>query len=152
MNHLPTSILNLLGFTSGGRRQGKGRCGDEEEEDMTNMVKRLVMEQHRTMFYTVTISPQSQRKDIAQQNNIAPSLKWQCASSLSKSRMLLARTNSNSNKYYTFTYFETDNETRLDSGIFREDLQQQKSFSPVKIYNETRLDSGIFREDLQQQK
>ena len=76
MNHLPTSILNLLGFTSGGRRQGKRGGGDEEgEEDMTNMVKRLVMEQHRTMFYTVTISPQSQRKDIAQQNNIAPSLK-----------------------------------------------------------------------------
>ena len=79
MNHLPTSILNLLGFTSGGRRQEKrvGRDGEDEDEegDMTSMVKRLVMEQHRTMFYTVTLSPQSQHKNIAQQKNIAPSLK-----------------------------------------------------------------------------
>ena len=79
MNHLPTSILNLLGFTSGGRRQEKrvGRDGEDEDEegDMTSMVKRLVMEQHRTMFYTVTLSPQSQHKHIAQQKNIAPSLK-----------------------------------------------------------------------------
>ena len=79
MNHLPTSILNLLGFTNGGRRQGKRVDRDEEDEegegDMTSMVKRLVMEQHRTMFYTVTLSPQSQRKSIIQANNIAPSLK-----------------------------------------------------------------------------
>ena len=77
MNHLPTSILNLLGFTSGGRRQEKRVDGDGEDEegDMTSMVKRLVMEQHRTMFYTVTLSPQSQHKNIAQQKNIAPSLK-----------------------------------------------------------------------------
>ena len=79
MNHLPTSILNLLGFTSGGRRQGKRVDRDEEDEegegDMTSMVKRLVMEQHRTMFYTVTLSPQSQRKSIIQANNVAPSLK-----------------------------------------------------------------------------
>ena len=79
MNHLPTSILNLLGFTSGGRRQGKRMDRDDEDEegegDMTSMVKRLVMEQHRTMFYTVTLSPQSQRKSITQANNVAPSLK-----------------------------------------------------------------------------
>ena len=79
MNHLPTSILNLLGFTTGGRRQGKRVDRDEEDEegegDMTSMVKRLVMEQHRTMFYTVTLSPQSQRKSITQANNVAPSLK-----------------------------------------------------------------------------
>ena len=77
MNHLPTSILNLLGFTSGGRRQEKrvDRDGEDEEGDMASMVKRLVMEQHRTMFYTVTLSPQSQHKNIAQQKNIAPSLK-----------------------------------------------------------------------------
>ena len=64
---------------------------------------------------------------------------WQCASSLSKSRMLLARTNSNSNKYYTFTYFETDTDT-LDSSMssmLREDLLHKNSFSPVKIYIET---------------
>merc|ERR1719476_600952 len=132
MNHLPSSILNLLGFTSGGRRQGKrvDRDGEHEEGDMTSMVKRIVMEQHRTMFYTVTLSPQSQHKSISQQKDIAPSLKWQCASSLSKSRMLLARTNSNSNKYYTFTYFETDTDT-LDinmSSMLREDLLHRNSF------------------------
>ena len=65
------------------------------------------------------------------------SYQWQCASSLSKSRMLLARTNSNSNKYYTFTYFETEADTLLDSSLSREELLRKKSFSPVKIYIET---------------
>jgi len=95
MNHLPTSILNLLGFTTS-RKAKKDEEG--EDEDMTSMVKKLVLDQHRTMFYTVTISPQTQRK-IENSKVVAPSLKWQCASSLSKSRMLLARTNSNSNRF-----------------------------------------------------
>ena len=79
MNHLPSSILNLLGFAVGGRRQGKrvDKNGEEEDEegDMTSMVKRMVMEQHRTMFYTVTLSPQSRHKNMVHQSNVAPSLK-----------------------------------------------------------------------------
>ena len=79
MNHLPTSILNLLGFTTSGGGRGKREASDGEEEeggDMTSMVRRLVMDQHRTMFYTVTLSPQTQQhKNIAQAKIIAPSLK-----------------------------------------------------------------------------
>ena len=45
-----------------------------EDEDMTSMVKKLVLDQHRTMFYTVTISPQTQRK-IENSKVVAPSLK-----------------------------------------------------------------------------
>ena len=80
MNHLPASILNLLGFTSGGERRKYGRGRNDEEEDdkgdMTDMVKKLVMEQHRTMFYTVTLSPVNQRKQSDHTSKVvAPSLK-----------------------------------------------------------------------------
>ena len=139
MNHLPSSILNLLGFNVG-RRYGRGRDDEEDEDeksDMTDMVKKLVMDQHRTMFYTVTLSPVNQTKNPENNNSkvIAPSLKWQCASSLSKSRILLARTNSNSNKYYNLTFIDTDT---ADSDADRENIMNKsKSFSPVKIYIET---------------
>ena len=79
MNHLPASILNLLGFTSGGgRKYGRGRNDEEEDDkgDMTDMVKKLVMDQHRTMFYTVTLSPVNQRKQSDHTSKVvAPSLK-----------------------------------------------------------------------------
>lgn len=54
--------------------------------------------------------------------------------------MLLARTNSNSNKYYTFTYLETEAAASQDpdTGLAREaDRARGKTFSPVKIYIET---------------
>ena len=54
--------------------------------------------------------------------------------------MLLARTNSNSNKYYTFTYLETEAAAGqdFDTGLAREvDRARGKTFSPVKIYIET---------------
>merc|ERR1712227_971618 len=105
--------------------------GEEGEVDLTSMVKKLVQDQHRTMFYIATLNPEIQNKTVEHSKVIAPSLKWQCASSLSKSRMLLARTNSNSNKYYTF--METDMDILADSSMSREELIKNKSFSPVKI-------------------
>merc|ERR1719450_1023980 len=131
MNHLPTSILNLLGFTSSKNSSEKKRDGDEDDEgdvDLTSMVKKLVQDQHRTMFYIATLNPEIQNKTVEHSKVIAPSLKWQCASSLSKSRMLLARTNSNSNKYYTFTYMETDVDILADSSLSREELIKNRSF------------------------
>ena len=71
MNHLPTSILNLLGFTT----KSKKEVEDDEGGDMTSMVQKLVMDQHRTMFYTVTLSPVSQPKNPEHNKVIAPSLK-----------------------------------------------------------------------------
>ena len=54
---------------------------DEEEEeggDMTSMVRRLVLDQHRTMFYTATLSPVAQHKQYThtkQPAAVQPSLK-----------------------------------------------------------------------------
>ena len=79
MNHLPTSILNLLGFTSSKNSSEKKRDdGDEDEEgdvDLTNMVKKLVQDQHRTMFYIATLNPEIQNKTVEHSKVIAPSLK-----------------------------------------------------------------------------
>ena len=63
---------------------------------------------------------------------------WQCASSLSKCHMLLARTNSNSNKYYTFTFDDTEDISGdFNIPVKEEILRGNRSFSPVKIYIET---------------
>ena len=111
MSHIPTSLLNLLGLSK--------TPAPSSSQNMTNMMRELVMDQQRTMFYTVTMSPTQQKKqDI--KRTITPSLKvgfviksdfnlsclsqWQCASSLSKSHMVLNRTNHNSPQYYTITY------------------------------------------------
>ena len=54
---------------------------DEDEEeggDMTSMVRRLVLDQHRTMFYTATLSPVTQHKQYThtkQPAAVQPSLK-----------------------------------------------------------------------------
>merc|ERR1711971_1124100 len=139
-SNLPAYILNLLGFTSSGKHSNKkgADCEDSEPADLTNKVRKLVLDNHRTMFYTVTLSPTTQRKVVESFKHKTPSLKWQCASSLSKCHMLLARTNTNSNKYYSFTYLDDD----LSSGEVnipaKEDLlRANKSFSPIKIYIET---------------
>merc|ERR1711910_133864 len=101
-------------------------------------VKKLVLDNHRTMFYTVTLSPATQHRVVESLKNKTPSLKWQCASSLSKCHMLLARTNNNSNKYYTFTYVDDDLNGDLNIPPIREEiLRTNKSFSPIKIYIET---------------
>ena len=52
--------------------------------------------------------------------------------------MLLARTNSNSNKYYSFTYLDEDLSSGEGNIPVKEDLlRANKSFSPIKIYIET---------------
>ena len=56
---------------------------------------------------------------------------WQCASSLSKSHTVLARTNHNSPKYYTFTYMEEGIQENFIRG------KMDRKLSPVKIYIET---------------
>eukprot|EP00090_Calanus_glacialis_P044255 TRINITY_DN7879_c0_g1_i5.p1 TRINITY_DN7879_c0_g1~~TRINITY_DN7879_c0_g1_i5.p1 ORF type:complete len:175 (+),score=63.94 TRINITY_DN7879_c0_g1_i5:202-726(+) len=95
MSHIPTSILNLLGLSKS--------TTPSSPPNMISKMRELVMDQQRTMFYTVTMSPTQQKtQDI--KRTITPSLKWQCASSLSKSHMVLNRTNLNSPEYYTLTY------------------------------------------------
>merc|ERR1712106_287396 len=101
MSNIPTSIINILGLSVS--------PSTSSTENMSSMMRELVMEQQRTMFYTVTMAPTQQKtKDSKRTLTLNPSLKWQCASSLSKSHTVLTRTNSNSPQYYTFTYMEED--------------------------------------------
>merc|ERR1712029_1262750 len=138
MSHISASILNLLGFTSNGKHSSKREREESEPADLTNMVRKLVLDNHRTMFYTVTLSPATQHRVVESLKNKTPSLKWQCASSLSKCHMLLARTNSNSNKYYTFTFVDDDISGDLYIPPAKEELlRSNKTFSPIKIYIET---------------
>jgi len=105
MSNLPTSILNILGLSQ--------TDSTTSTQNMTSMMRELVMDQQRTMFYTVTMCP-TQKEAPETKRILTPSLKWQCASSLSKSHTVLHRTNQNSSKYYTFTYMgEEDTFTEL---------------------------------------
>ena len=75
--NLPAYILNLLGFTSSSKHSSKKRseCEDSEPTDLTNMVRKLVLDNHRTMFYTVTLSPATQHRVVESLKNKTPSLK-----------------------------------------------------------------------------
>merc|ERR1719513_221780 len=97
MSNLPTSILNILGLSQ--------TDSTTSSQDMSSMMRELVMDQQRTMFYTVTMTPDT-TDDKTQDNKrtVTPSLKWQCASSLTKSHKVLNRTNINSPSYYTLTF------------------------------------------------
>ena len=66
MSYIPTSILNLLGMSKA--------PPPSLPENMTSMMRELVMDQQRTMFYTVTVSPaQQKKKDTIK--TLTPSLK-----------------------------------------------------------------------------
>ena len=47
--NLPAYILNLLGFTSSSKHSSKKRGDSEDSEpaDLTNMVRKLVLDNHR---------------------------------------------------------------------------------------------------------
>jgi len=86
----------------------------ETVEQLTVLVKQLVMDQHRTMFYTVTLSttpplPTSIPKRRTEH------LKWQFASSVCKSQAVIKRSNTNCPTYYSITFMgemmEEDEET-----------------------------------------
>merc|ERR1712083_90880 len=53
MAYIPTSILNLLGMT---------RTPPPLAQDMASKMRELVMDQQRTMFYTVTMTPDTADK------------------------------------------------------------------------------------------
>jgi len=95
MSH--TGFLSLLGLT--GNRKPKS-----ESTAIAGGLRDLVMEQHRTLFYTVTIStppaaaanptpPSAERQLLVAPALKEKTLKWQCATSLSKSQSVISRTN-----------------------------------------------------------
>ena len=48
-SNLPAYILNLLGFTNSSKHSSKKRsdCEDSEPADLSNMVRKLVLDNHR---------------------------------------------------------------------------------------------------------
>jgi len=125
-----SGFLTLLGLT--GNRSQKN-----ERRAVAGGLRDLVMEQHRTLFYTVTIStpPPSPSERHLQ---MAPALKektlkWQCATSLSKSQSVISRTNSNSNLYYTLAFLG-EGEGPGQDGYRLRGVGREGASSPVRIY------------------
>jgi len=143
MSH--SGFLTLLGLTGNRNQKSEGRA-------IASGLRDLVMEQHRTLFYTVTIStppsspaplrPASPAASPAspaeRQLLMAPALKektlkWQCATSLSKSQSVISRTNSNSNLYYTLAFLG-EGEGTCHEGYRLRGVGREGASSPVRIY------------------
>ena len=68
MSNIPTSIINILGLSES--------PSTSSTENMSSMMRELVMEQQRTMFYTVTMAPTQQKtKESKRTLTLDPSLK-----------------------------------------------------------------------------
>jgi len=75
----------------------------ETIEQLTILVKQLVMDQHRTMFYTVTLSTTPTLPTTIPKRR-TENLKWQFASSVYKSQEVIKRSNMNCPTYYSITF------------------------------------------------
>lgn len=106
------------------------------ETGCSGLLRDLVLNQERTMFYTATLTPAT-TEATEPVHKISPNLKWQCACTLSRSQSVIRRTNSNSSQYYTITYMPES-----DLSLSNLSLDSQSSlgsdgemeFSPVRIY------------------
>ena len=58
-SNLPAYILNLLGFTSSSKHSSKKRSDSEDSEpaDLSNMVRKLVLDNHRRVASQDTSTP-----------------------------------------------------------------------------------------------
>jgi len=110
-----------------------------QESGCAGLLRQLVSNQERTMFYTVTVQTTStSNKTVKPPTN----LKWQCACALSRSQSVIRRTNSNSSQYYTITYMaevESVSTSTLPrppcpASVNQDEKVSVQEFSPVKIY------------------
>jgi len=136
MSH--SGFLTLFGLTGNRNQKSEGKA-------IAGGLRDLVMEQHRTLFYTVTIStppsspaPLRPASPAERQLLMAPALKektlkWQCATSLSKSQSVISRTNSNSNLYYTLAFLG-EGEGTCHEGYRLRGVGREGASSPVRIY------------------
>jgi len=136
MSH--SGFLTLFGLTGNRNQKSEGKA-------IAGGLRDLVMEQHRTLFYTVTIStppsspaPLRPASPAERQLQMAPALKektlkWQCATSLSKSQSVISRTNSNSNLYYTLAFLG-EGEGTCHEGYRLRGVGRDGASSPVRIY------------------
>jgi len=121
------SALNALFSIGRGSRGGT-------ETGCAGLLRQLVQDQERTMFYTVTVSPLPATTKTS--NKVDPNLKWQCACALSRSQSVIKRTNSNSSRYYTITYLSDLESSPAPSLVLDilQDKEREKQHSPVKMY------------------
>merc|ERR1711881_159490 len=76
------------------------------DEQVAGLLRELVVQQHRTMFYTVTVAGcPSPRPDHSQHT---PALQWQLASSLVHSRGVAQRTERTAPAYYSLAFLDPD--------------------------------------------
>merc|ERR1712020_571310 len=76
------------------------------DEQVAGLLRELVVQQHRTMFYTVTVAGcPSPPPDHSQHT---PALQWQLASSLVHSRGLAQRTERAAPAYYSLAFLDPD--------------------------------------------
>ena len=91
----------------------------ETVEQLTILVKQLVMDQHRTMFYTVTLSttpplptyiPRRHTENLKVAQVVVMGwfylfpFQWQYATSVCKSQAVIKRSNTNCPTYYSITF------------------------------------------------
>jgi len=81
----------------------------ETMEQLTMLVKQLVMDQHRTMFYTVTLSTTPTLSTSIPKRR-TEKLKWQYASSVCKSQEVIKKSNMNCPTYYSITFMMEEEE------------------------------------------
>lgn len=65
------------------------------------VLKDVLLSQHRTIYYTATVTPDP---DILTSQHAPANLKWQCACTLTSSKSVMERVNTNSPQYYQITY------------------------------------------------
>jgi len=113
---------------------GSGSRGGSTETGCAGLLRQLVQDQERTMFYTVTVNPLPATTKAS--NKVDPNLKWQCACALSRSQSVIKRTNSNSSQYYTITYLSDLESSPSPSLVLDilQDKEKEKQHSPVKMY------------------
>jgi len=83
-------------------------------EKLTILVKQLVMDQHRTMFYTVTLSTTPSLPTYIPRRH-TENLKWQYATSVCKSQAIIKRVTTNCPTYYSITFMEEIMEEEEDT-------------------------------------
>merc|ERR1711936_1063955 len=76
------------------------------DEQVAGLLRELVVQQHRTMFYTVTVAGRPSPRPYHSQHT--PALQWQLASSLVHSRGVAQRTERTAPAYYSLAFLDPD--------------------------------------------
>lgn len=129
------TLYRLLGPLVSGVSSVRGEASGDAKAPpgCTGMLKDVLMNQHRTMFYTATLTPlQPEVKPTPPTAN----LKWKCACTLTSTQSVMERTKNNSPNYYQLTFIEEGGPGGAARGSEEKSRggHRGKEYSPVKIY------------------